>query len=50
MGTVLYEKRNRVAYITINRPEVMNCVDPPTAQALVGGSTQFITCGRLMVM
>jgi len=35
MSTVLYETRNRVAYITINRPEVMNCVGPATAQELV---------------
>ncbi len=41
MATVLYEKRNRVAYITINRPEVMNCVDPPTAQALVEAWEDF---------
>ena len=34
MSTVLYEKRERVAYITINRPEAMNSVNPPTAQAL----------------
>jgi enoyl-CoA hydratase/carnithine racemase len=41
MATVLYEKRNRVAYITINRPEVMNCVDPPTAKALVEAWEDF---------
>lgn len=41
MSTVLYEKRNRVAYITINRPDVMNCVDPPTAQALVEAWEDF---------
>jgi enoyl-CoA hydratase len=35
MSTVLYEKRERVAYITINRPEAMNCVGPPTAAELV---------------
>ena len=35
MSTVLYEKRNRVAYITINRPEVMNCVDFDTASRLI---------------
>jgi enoyl-CoA hydratase len=35
MPNVLYEKRNRVAYITINRPEAMNCVDPQTASELV---------------
>jgi len=30
----LYEKRNHVFYITINRPEVMNCVDSETAALL----------------
>ncbi len=31
---ILYEKRGRVAYITINRPEVRNAVDPETLQEL----------------
>ncbi|MGA2285523.1 MAG: enoyl-CoA hydratase-related protein [Dehalococcoidia bacterium] len=35
MPNIIYEKRNHVAYITINRPEAMNCVDPPTAAELV---------------
>ena len=26
---VRYEKRNRIAYITLNRPEVMNALHPP---------------------
>ena len=30
----LYEKRNHVFYATINRPEVMNCVDSETASVL----------------
>ena len=41
MPNVLYEKRNRVAYITINRPESMNCVDPPTASELVAAWQDF---------
>jgi enoyl-CoA hydratase len=49
MGTVLYEKRNRVAYITINRPKVMNCVDPPTAQALVEAWEDFRDDGETYV-
>jgi enoyl-CoA hydratase len=49
MGTVLYEKRNRVAYITINRPQVMNCVDPPTAQALVEAWEDFRDDGETYV-
>ncbi len=31
---ILYEKRGRVAYITINRPEARNAVDPETLQEL----------------
>ena len=30
MPTVLYEKRNRLAYVTINRPEAKNAIDPET--------------------
>ncbi len=30
----LYEKRNHVFFVTINRPEVMNCVDSETAGLL----------------
>jgi enoyl-CoA hydratase len=41
MSTVLYEKRNRVAYVTINRPEVMNCVDTATAETLVEAWEDF---------
>lgn len=28
MSKVLYEKKGRIAYVTINRPEVRNCIDP----------------------
>ncbi len=31
---VLYEKRNRVATVTINRPEVMNALHPPANEEL----------------
>ena len=31
---VLYEKRDRVAYVTINRPEARNAIDPETHQLL----------------
>jgi enoyl-CoA hydratase/carnithine racemase len=27
MGTVLYEKRNRIGYVTLNRPEALNALD-----------------------
>ncbi|HEV2581583.1 MAG TPA: enoyl-CoA hydratase-related protein [Ktedonobacteraceae bacterium] len=32
--SILYEKRGRVAYITINRPEARNAIDPETSQEL----------------
>ena len=41
MSTVLYEKQNHVACITINRPEVMNCVDPATAGLLAAAWEDF---------
>jgi enoyl-CoA hydratase/carnithine racemase len=31
---VLYEKRDRVAYVTLNRPEAKNAIDPDTHQLL----------------
>jgi enoyl-CoA hydratase/carnithine racemase len=31
---VLYEKRDRIAYVTLNRPEAMNAVDPETHELL----------------
>jgi enoyl-CoA hydratase/carnithine racemase len=31
---VLYEKRDRIAYVTINRPEAKNAVDPETHELL----------------
>ncbi|MDX9788130.1 MAG: enoyl-CoA hydratase-related protein [Desulfobacterales bacterium] len=34
MTAVLYEKRNRIAYITLNRPEVRNALDETLNQAL----------------
>ena len=30
MPKVLYEKRGRVAYVTLNRPEAKNAIDPDT--------------------
>ncbi|HLM26689.1 MAG TPA: enoyl-CoA hydratase/isomerase family protein [Thermoleophilaceae bacterium] len=35
MSKVLYDKRDRIAYITLNRPEVRNAVDPETQDLLV---------------
>ncbi len=32
---VIYEKRGKIAYVTINRPEVHNCIDVETSDALL---------------
>ena len=37
MPKVLYEKRDRIAYVTINRPEAKNAIDPDDPRAAVGG-------------
>ena len=29
---ILYEKRDNIAIITINRPEAMNAIDPETSE------------------
>jgi enoyl-CoA hydratase/carnithine racemase len=34
MAKVLYEKQNQIAYITLNRPEAMNAIDPETHELL----------------
>lgn len=34
MEFVQFEKKGRVAYVTINRPEVMNAIHPPASQEL----------------
>ena len=34
MPKVLYEKRDRIAYVTLNRPEAKNAVDPETHELL----------------
>ena len=31
---VLYEKRDRIAYVTLNRPHAMNAIDPEMHRAL----------------
>jgi len=38
---VLYEKRDRIAYVTINRPEARNAIDPETQELLVATWTDF---------
>ncbi|MBM4446948.1 MAG: enoyl-CoA hydratase/isomerase family protein [Chloroflexi bacterium] len=34
MSTVLYEKKGHIAYITINRPKAMNCINSETWMAM----------------
>ena len=41
MSTVLYEVKDRIATITLNRPEAMNSIDPETQHALVEAWTRF---------
>lgn len=41
MSTVLYGKEGRVVTITINRPEVLNCIDPETNDLLVQAWQDF---------
>jgi len=35
MSKVLYEKRDRIAYVTINRPEARNAVDPDVHRLMI---------------
>jgi enoyl-CoA hydratase/carnithine racemase len=35
MAKVLYEKRERIAYVTINRPEARNAIDPDVHEAMI---------------
>src|SRR6202451_3028207 len=35
MAKVIYEKRDQIAYITLNRPEVHNAIDTETEELLV---------------
>jgi enoyl-CoA hydratase/carnithine racemase len=41
VSKVLYEKRDRVAYITFNRPEAKNAIDPEMQDLLVETWTDF---------
>lgn len=38
---IIYEKRDRIAYLTLNRPEVMNALDPETILELEEASQDF---------
>ena len=41
MPKVLYEKRERIAYVTINRPEARNAIDPDVHRAMIEAWTEF---------
>lgn len=41
MSSVLYEQKDRIVTITINRPEAMNAIDPETQERLVEAWTRF---------
>jgi E-phenylitaconyl-CoA hydratase len=38
---IIYQKKGRIAVITINRPERMNAIDPQTSQELLGAWSDF---------
>ena len=40
-GPVLYEKRDRIAYVTINRPEARNAVNPEVHRAMIAAFADF---------
>jgi enoyl-CoA hydratase/carnithine racemase len=40
MPKVLYDKRDRIAYVTINRPDAKNAIDPETHDLLVATTTR----------
>ena len=41
MSKVLYEKRDRIGYVTINRPEARNAIDPDVHRAMIETWTDF---------
>jgi enoyl-CoA hydratase/carnithine racemase len=46
---ILYEKRGRVAYVTINRPEVMNAIHPPALMELNDIWTDYLADNEVWV-
>jgi enoyl-CoA hydratase/carnithine racemase len=41
MSKVLYEKRDRIAHVTINRPEARNAIDPDVHRLMIEAWTDF---------
>ncbi len=46
---ILYEKRGRIAYVTINRPEVLNAIHPPALAELNDAWADYIADDALWV-
>jgi E-phenylitaconyl-CoA hydratase len=46
---IIYEKKGRIAVITINRPERMNAIDPQTSQELLSAWSDFRDDNELWV-
>lgn len=42
---IIYEKRDRIAYLTLNRPEAMNAIDPQTREE-IAEAKQTISAAR----
>jgi enoyl-CoA hydratase/carnithine racemase len=40
-ANIIYEKKGRVAYVTINRPDRMNAIDPATSRELLQAFSAF---------
>ena len=49
MDKLLYEKRDRIAYLTINRPEARNAIDPDVHAAMIEAWADFAEDGSLDV-
>ena len=46
---ILYEKKGRIAYVTINRPQVMNALHPPAHAELTRAWDDFIADDQVWV-
>jgi len=46
---IIYEKKGRIAYVTINRPQRMNAVDPATSRELLQAFSDFRDDNELWV-
>jgi len=47
--TILYRKEGPIAFVTINRPSVMNAIDPPTSEAMARVWEDFVADDSLLV-